>query len=820
MAEITRASRTVYAPIQEDESHADCEDQQENESHDDGDEQHERGFSRQCAVISGGPRTYRTVTVLLGVALVGVVMLGYSYSQSGAFGPTALQEDTFEHYINAKDEVWDHTEIAHHEDTLKKAFESVKANSKSIDSSKCRFFTWMMTHGFCNTSSIKQTCKPPVHAMKESCSTWFGSMNGTWTPQQIKHAIQHCENEVNNQQNEQPNTYTARNEEEEHLCYRCEPENCDVKVAWKVLKTRIAPPERRLSQVCSKACSSEVVKRCIPFMQTRHNPRLERHHAFHACMGDMGRPSSALSRAGCEAGCMPTYEMANAGNLQAYPYEEEAGVTARQLQQSDFQKCSGGCEKEFIEGCMAWHLESFPPPHAYQMCMQDFSNPWSPVCRGGCKPGCQPTDAMLKSGQQAVPDAPQTSGPCVAACETEFINGCMRHYKTRVQAHEAYVICHAEFSIPSSNVAKAGCTPQCAPTDKMLECGDRLMKDTSFSGTGPADGGPFHCRPILNGRPTGPQIRDRLVLNLWDDARWQKFHDALNKFHEKGHDHSYSNERDYPNNYGAMCSIHHYGHERSQDPQFMTWHRKYLLDLETQLQKISGDCTLTLPFWNSNLDARSMISKSGAWASNRYGGAGSRGAGMLPGANGAEGGKPCTGPRGVHGAFCLTDGIAAFWKMTPENPNAPSDSCERCVWRDPHSMGMKVSAWSHIVEKAQSTPPSSFRAFDQFMEASHGVLHAQTISGLMGLIPSSPADPIFFAHHGMVDRSMYWWQMYWALRGHDSSTCPTCSLQLNFFDQYIPEYMGKYNKEKNCVEIPKSDPQFCVHYTGEVPDPS
>ncbi|MBV9869176.1 MAG: tyrosinase family protein [Frankiaceae bacterium] len=54
---------------------------------------------------------------------------------------------------------------------------------------------------------------------------------------------------------------------------------------------------------------------------------------------------------------------------------------------------------------------------------------------------------------------------------------------------------------------------------------------------------------------------------------------------------------------------------------------------------------------------------------------------------------------------------------------------------------------------------SDFEDFSQQLESQvHGLVH-MWVGGTMGMIPLAAYDPVFWAHHTMVDRIWYLWQL-------------------------------------------------------------
>lgn len=163
---------------------------------------------------------------------------------------------------------------------------------------------------------------------------------------------------------------------------------------------------------------------------------------------------------------------------------------------------------------------------------------------------------------------------------------------------------------------------------------------------------------------------------------------------------------------------------------FLTWHRMYLWYFERVLQAASGDPSLRLPYWDYASDP------------------------MLPAAYRDatyvdEAGNTVANPLRVGARrAALNDGTGAL------SPNVSSASA------------------------AMSSP--TYDSFNSSIEQTpHGAVHCSLVegscpNGLMGAVPSSALDPIFYAHHTNIDRLYDCW-----LKGDEESRLPNDQTHLD-----------------------------------------
>ena len=196
-------------------------------------------------------------------------------------------------------------------------------------------------------------------------------------------------------------------------------------------------------------------------------------------------------------------------------------------------------------------------------------------------------------------------------------------------------------------------------------------------------------------------------------------------------------------NYDTYVGWHHhvmpFAHK---GPAFLPWHRQYLLLIEKDLQDVSGDPTLTVPYWDwtgENGPASSL------WDADFMGGDG-------------------TGPDGrvTSGPFSADSGS---WRL------AHSDSGLNYLTRsfrldltlptaEDVARAMAVDTYDAAPWNAASNINESFRnAFEgNWPGGPH--LHNQVHGWVGGEMASmtSPNDPVFWLHHSNCDRIWAEWQ--------------------------------------------------------------
>jgi tyrosinase len=151
---------------------------------------------------------------------------------------------------------------------------------------------------------------------------------------------------------------------------------------------------------------------------------------------------------------------------------------------------------------------------------------------------------------------------------------------------------------------------------------------------------------------------------------------------------------------GALVKIHGETHYQHGSQRFLPWHRVYLLILEHALQGIHPD--VSIPYWDWTNPGEQTFP---AWLTS----------------------------------------------VTPTVP-MPSPMSPITVTRSPGTTADLATLASNI---ASVLANSGFASFTSSLEAVHGGVHVW-VGGTMSMIPTAPADPIFWMHHANIDR--LWWQ--------------------------------------------------------------
>jgi tyrosinase len=243
----------------------------------------------------------------------------------------------------------------------------------------------------------------------------------------------------------------------------------------------------------------------------------------------------------------------------------------------------------------------------------------------------------------------------------------------------------------------------------------------------------------------------------------------------------------YPFSYDSFVDVHSSASNAHGGVEFLPWHRRFLHDFETQLQRLSNDCSLTVPYWNW-AEETGDFGGSVVWHANRLGSLKSG---------------------------CIQDGLAAGWV----------NEVGGCVRRSPKTTTDGVlPSWKTMVETLEALPEYTGRAgVCSLIENSlgHGPVHVMIGGGGGGEIGDmatilSPRDPVFFLHHAFVDRQFYYWQEYHLLHKTSAVTNSCGDLKecnrLGVFNVMANEYMGAFDPVDTCVAIPASNPTTCLNY--------
>ena len=183
-----------------------------------------------------------------------------------------------------------------------------------------------------------------------------------------------------------------------------------------------------------------------------------------------------------------------------------------------------------------------------------------------------------------------------------------------------------------------------------------------------------------------------------------------------------------------MSSIH-------RCPAFLPWHRRFLWDFEKELQRVSGNNDLGVPYWNwpSGGNTASM------WDSNLLGGDG-------------------------NASGVVTDGPFRQGQWTIVNSSgSPAGPLERDLGGSaPGGLPNAAELQQLLQQSPYDTSPwnmSSNPSFRNMLEgwlstsgpAFHNLGHVWVGGSMLPM--TSPNDPVFFMNHCMVDKLWHEWQL-------------------------------------------------------------
>jgi tyrosinase len=192
-------------------------------------------------------------------------------------------------------------------------------------------------------------------------------------------------------------------------------------------------------------------------------------------------------------------------------------------------------------------------------------------------------------------------------------------------------------------------------------------------------------------------------------------------------------------------------------PAFFPWHREYLLRFEADLQRISGDPNLGLPYWDWSVD---QAPPSWPFTADFLGGNGRDSDGKV-----------------LDGEFAFDarkDGDPKKWVLNVRiEAEEPTNYLRRQFGKDrdvtslptPEDVRAALRATPYDVDPWNSSSQSGFRNIAEGFFGGpppqqpqmHNRVHVW-VGGSMGPM-TSPNDPVFFLHHCFVDKLWADWQV-------------------------------------------------------------
>mmetsp|Transcript_29614 Transcript_29614/g.55432 ORF Transcript_29614/g.55432 Transcript_29614/m.55432 type:complete len:498 (-) Transcript_29614:133-1626(-) len=311
------------------------------------------------------------------------------------------------------------------------------------------------------------------------------------------------------------------------------------------------------------------------------------------------------------------------------------------------------------------------------------------------------------------------------------------------------------------------------------------------------DGSEQHCRPKdSSGHVLGLQRRIRKEVHSLTDEEFENFAKAANllkKVESKCPSSATICAEDYPNTWDSFRALSMRCHNDAED--FFTCHRRMLYDLETSLQNISGNCDLTLPYWNPYREPGNALD-SKVWNASRFG--------ALWGVED----KYCYDSTEDAWTDCVTDGVGGGWR---QGNDVHSYDCSSCLNRAPELYANRLPM---PVVLAAVKKDRTLEEFQNWVQSIVADIHFM-VGGDMVNLPEATTDPVAVAHLGMMDLLLSLRQVY---RHADKKgeSCSSCSKPTAFYNVPRSEWLGKVDAENSCIQVPATNPKACIGYNDLV----
>ncbi len=181
-----------------------------------------------------------------------------------------------------------------------------------------------------------------------------------------------------------------------------------------------------------------------------------------------------------------------------------------------------------------------------------------------------------------------------------------------------------------------------------------------------------------------------------------------------------------------------------RSPAFLPWHRRFIYDLELELQRVSGNPDLGIPYWNWPSGGAS----ASMWNDDLLGG------------DGDAGGVVRTGPfRAGEWTIVNSSGVSAgplLRTLGQQTPNLPTQAeINQVLAVTPYD----VAPWN------TSSNPSFRNQLEGWIGPNlHNRGHVWVGGSMLPM--TSPNDPVFYMNHCMVDKVWHDWQVQFPNQGY------------------------------------------------------
>jgi len=177
-------------------------------------------------------------------------------------------------------------------------------------------------------------------------------------------------------------------------------------------------------------------------------------------------------------------------------------------------------------------------------------------------------------------------------------------------------------------------------------------------------------------------------------------------------------------------------------PLFLPWHRAYLYFFELALQDQDPAHAVTLPWWDWTTDPSQPSEIPAAYASDTSNGQ------PNPLASGPIAAIPDSQWEGDSGAR------QSLIQQTGIDPGP----LPAVTFRQPGALPGSPPGLPTPQDVQNALALSNFADFSQQLEQIHNGVHVW-VGGTMSEIPVASYDPLFYAHHAMIDRLWWLWQL-------------------------------------------------------------
>ncbi|XP_065904893.1 uncharacterized protein [Dysidea avara] len=236
-------------------------------------------------------------------------------------------------------------------------------------------------------------------------------------------------------------------------------------------------------------------------------------------------------------------------------------------------------------------------------------------------------------------------------------------------------------------------------------------------------------------------------------------------------------------NVHTPCPVVDYAHE---GPALLTWHRKFMLFVETEIQRVLNDSTFGFPYW----DWTDEKTRNNIW-NIAYMGSSNCGIFAEPPANSNTTQAPINGHFSNWSTICAdSQQIVCNTQNQLCNPTKSSGKIQRCIGGTTgvqcrvqkmlpdtreFKIALKQRVYDHVPYHANNNTMgfrNSLEGFNYLIPRNQNVcthfvegfstteLHNRVhiyVGGTMISVPASANDPIFYLHHSNVDRLYEEW---------------------------------------------------------------